>query len=222
VPAKAIIFDIGRVIIRVNLSRLLEPLAALAPARSNSEASERPTPQQIWRAIESDPRWTDWQEGRMTLRQWHEYVTGRLRVNVGFAEFCQAWNCTLDPQPILEDSLFETLGKVHKLALLSNTDPLHSDHIETHFSFVRHFPVRIYSWRVGASKPSPEIYLAALEALNIHPSEAVYIDDIGEYTAAARRLGLATIEFENAGQLLQQLSSRGLFGSEAVPTRFIR
>jgi FMN phosphatase YigB (HAD superfamily) len=123
-PTKAIIFDIGRVIVRVNLSRLLEPLAALVPAGAGASPSERLSPQQIWAAIEADPRWGDWQEGRMTPHQWHEHLTGRLRVTIGYAEFCEAWNRALDPEPILEEAFFEKLGKRYRLALLSNTDPL--------------------------------------------------------------------------------------------------
>jgi HAD superfamily hydrolase (TIGR01509 family) len=207
-PTKAIIFDIGRVIVRVNLSRLLEPLAALVPA--GARPSERLSPQQIWAAIEADPRWGDWQEGRMTPRQWHEHLTGRLRLTIGYAEFCEAWNRALDPEPILEEAFFEKLGERYRLALLSNTDPLHSAHLESHFAFVKHFPVRIYSCRVGACKPSPAIYAAALNALGVRAVEALYIDDIAEYAAAARQLGLAAICFESRAQLLEQLSNRGL------------
>ena len=49
-----------------------------------------------------------------------------------------------------------------RLALLSNTDPIHVAHFEASYSFVRHFPVRVYSCRVGSSKPSPAIYHHAL------------------------------------------------------------
>jgi glucose-1-phosphatase len=210
VPIKAIIFDIGRVIVRVNLNRLVEPLAALVPSGAAVRASEKLSPQQVWSAIESDPHWGDWQEGRMTPRQWHEHLTGRLRVGIGYQEFCEVWNRALDPQPILEEALFEKLGKRCRLALLSNTDPLHSAHLESHFAFMKHFPVRVYSCRVGASKPSPAIYAAALDTLGLPPSEALYIDDIAEYAAAAQGLGLEAIRFENPTQLLAQLSERRL------------
>ena len=97
-----------------------------------------------------------------------------------------------------------------RLALLSNTDPLHSAHLESHFAFMKHFPVRVYSCRVGASKPSPAIYAAALDTLGLPPSEALYIDDIAEYAAAAQGLGLDAIRFESPTQLLAQLSERRL------------
>jgi HAD superfamily hydrolase (TIGR01509 family) len=207
---KAVIFDIGRVIVRVNLSRLAEPLAALVPSVASTQASEKLSAQQVWSAIESDSRWADWQEGRMTPHQWYEHLAGRLRVTIGYAKFCEAWNRSLDPEPILEETLFEKLGKRYRLALLSNTDPLHSAHLEDHFAFMKHFPVRVYSWRIGASKPSPAIYAAVLDALAISPAEALYIDDIAEYAAAAQQLGLDVIRFESSPQLLAQLSERGL------------
>jgi putative hydrolase of the HAD superfamily len=216
VPTKAIIFDIGRVIVRINLNRLLEPLAALVPAGAGSRAPEKLSPQQVWSAIQSDARWADWQEGRMTPRQWHEHLTGRLRLNIGYAEFCQAWNRALDPEPMLDEALFAKLAKRFRLALLSNTDPLHSAHLESHFAFVKHFPIRIYSNRVGASKPSPAIYSAALDALGVLPSEVLYIDDIPDYAAAALRLGLAAICFESPAQLLAQLSQRGLLDDDSI------
>ena len=40
VPIKAVIFDIGRVIVRVNLNRLAEPLAAMVPSGAGAHASE--------------------------------------------------------------------------------------------------------------------------------------------------------------------------------------
>jgi HAD superfamily hydrolase (TIGR01509 family) len=75
---------------------------------------------------------------------------------------------------------------------------------------VRHFPVRIYSNQVGASKPSPAIYEAALAALGTRPSEALYIDDIVEFAEAARRLGLDAIRFENPEQLADEFLKPGL------------
>ena len=45
----------------------------------------------------------------------------------------------------------ERLSKNYRLALLSNTDPIHMSQEESRFPFFRFFPIRIYSFRVGAS-----------------------------------------------------------------------
>jgi putative hydrolase of the HAD superfamily len=201
---KAVIFDIGRVIVRLQPALTLQPLAA--------HTSQGHTPQQIWMDIQSDPRWEDWQEGRMEPREWHRHLTQRFQISLGFEEFCRVWNSALRPETILRENLFVNLSRRCRLAVLSNTDPLHSTLLEAQFSFLRHFPTRIYSWRVGASKPSATIYRAALRAVGVEAGEALYVDDVSEYVQAARRLGLDAIHFETPAQLSEELIRRGLPG----------
>lgn len=207
VPPAGVIFDIGRVIVRVNLARALAPIAASHGGAGSAAAL---SPGQVWETIRSGPQWQLWQEGRLTPREWHQHLTRSLDLSLGFNEFCAAWNRALEPEPILSDSLFSQLASRCRLALLSNTDPLHVEHIEHHFSFCRYFPVRIYSCAVGLSKPSPAIYQAALAALGMDANRAVYIDDVEEFAEAARELGLDAIRFEGAEQLTVALSQRSL------------
>lgn len=209
-PPAAVIFDIGRVIVRLNLKGAFTLFASGVSTSERFGAPQEPAPEPIWTAIQADSRWCDWQEGRMTPREWYEHITRQLRLAMTFEEFCTAWNGALDRQIILPDNLFAQLAKRCRLGLLSNTDPIHVAYLEGHFSFLRHFPVRIYSNEVGASKPSPAIYQAALAALGVAPAEALYIDDIAEYAEAARQLGLDAIRFETPQQLVGELSRRGL------------
>lgn len=199
---RAIIFDIGRVVVRLDISRAV---AGLAQGISLSPAD-------IWSAITHDPRWPDWQEGRMTPRDWHLHLSKRLGGSLSFEQFTGAWNRTIDPVPILEDSLFENLSKRYRLALLSNTDPIHVAHLESAFGFIRHFPksARIYSCVVGASKPHPVIYREALRATKAHAKEAIYIDDIPAYVEAAQRLGMAGVVFSTPEQLEGDLRALGV------------
>jgi FMN phosphatase YigB (HAD superfamily) len=198
---RAIIFDIGRVIIKVNFAH------SSAALGQNSGLSE----QQIIRRLEADPRWADWQEGRMTPREWHKHFCERFQISLDFEEFCASWNRLLEPETILPELLFERLGTSCRLALLSNTDPIHVAHIEATFPFVRFFPVRVYSCRIGSSKPQPLIYHHALRELDASPEEAIYIDDIRENAVAAARLGMIGFHFIGRDELLSQFSRLGLW-----------
>jgi HAD superfamily hydrolase (TIGR01509 family) len=200
-PPRAVIFDIGRVIIRVDL------------ARSFGAFGKRDglSPEQVWKALETDSRWGDWQEGRMTPRDWHKHLCEKFLLSLSFEEFCESWNRVLDPVTILPEALFERLAASCRLALLSNTDPIHVAHIEATFPFVRHFPVRVYSCRVGASKPAPAIYHHALREVDALPEEALYIDDLRENVSAAARLGMAGFHFTSPDELLSEFSHLGLW-----------
>ena len=197
---RAIIFDIGRVLVRVDVARAMQGLAAGTSL----------SPSELWSAIEKDPRWPDWQEGRISPRDWYLHLNDRLGGELTFEQFTEVWNRALDPVPIHQDALFEALSKHYRLALLSNTDPVHVCHLEANYSFFAFFPVRIYSCAVGASKPKPLIYREALRALKVRADEALYIDDIAAYVEAAQRLGLGGIQFQSPAQLASDLKSLGV------------
>ena len=129
---------------------------------------------------------------------------------IGYVDFCSAWNRVLDPLPILSDEFFSQLGLNCRLGLLSNTDLIHSEYLERNFSFMQHFPTRIYSCGVGACKPSAAIFQAALKALGVPATAALYIDDVAEFAEAARQLGLDAICFEGPLQLKNELLRRGI------------
>ncbi len=198
-------------IIRVNFKRALAFLSGATKDAGAPSSFTEASAEQIWAAIENDPLWHDWQEGRVSPEQWHEQITRRLKLPLAFDEFCTAWNLALDPELILADALFERLGAGYRLALLSNTDKLHSEYIERHFPFIRHFPVRVYSCRIGSSKPSAAIYEETLRLLDVPATAALYIDDVPEFAEAARRLGMDAICFEDPAQLGRELRLRNVF-----------
>jgi putative hydrolase of the HAD superfamily len=197
---RAVIFDIGRVLVGVDVSRAMTGLASgLSLA-----------PEELWSALTNDPRWPDWQEGRMSPHDWHLHLTRHLGTALSFEQFVAVWNLALDPKPLQDDALLEKLSKTYRLALLSNTDPIHVAHMEANYSFFRFFPARVYSCTVGASKPSPLVYLEALRACKVQANEAVYIDDVLPYVEAAKGLGLAGIHYQSPEGLVRGLGELGV------------
>jgi HAD superfamily hydrolase (TIGR01509 family) len=192
---RAIIFDIGRVLVRLDVAGAMGGLAGMISL----------TPQETWAAIEHDPRWRDWQEGRMSPRDWQLHICRRLGVNLTFEQFSEIWNRVLDPTPLLDGAFLESLSKRYCLAVLSNTDPIHVAELEKRFDFFRFFKHRIYSCVVGASKPSPLIFRAALQACKTTADNAIYIDDIPAYVEAARQLGMTGVVFQSPDQLIADL-----------------
>src|SRR5712671_3439194 len=94
---RAVIFDIGRVIISVDMARAFTALT------NSADASHL----QTLRELEADPRWPDWQEGRIAPRDWHEHLSRKFQLSVDFEEFCKIWCSVLDAKPILPEILFE-------------------------------------------------------------------------------------------------------------------
>ena len=64
----------------------------------------------------------------------------------------------------------------------------------------------IESSKVGIRKPDPRIYALMCEALEVEPSNCVYLDDLGINLKPARAMGMATIKVTSEEQVLKDLA----------------
>ena len=104
----------------------------------------------------------------------------------------------------------EFLFSRYRLLLLSNTNAIHYEMLEANYPILRHFEVRILSHEVGAMKPDPKIYRAAIAGAGCRPEEIFFTDDIAEFVEAARRQGIDAAQFSSLPQLERDLKARGI------------
>ncbi|MCX6718332.1 MAG: HAD family phosphatase [Candidatus Staskawiczbacteria bacterium] len=86
-----------------------------------------------------------------------------------------------------------------KTAVLSNIFKFEADVIREKKGYDEFNPV-ILSYEVRMNKPNKDIYLFALEKLNLKSEECIFIDDKERYLVPAKELGIKTILFENPEQ----------------------
>lgn len=76
------------------------------------------------------------------------------------------------------------------------------------------FDYVINSSMVGAAKPAPAIFAAALAAAGVAAAEALFIDDTPGHVEAARGMGLAAHHYTGAAGLREKLLALGLLPQE--------
>jgi putative hydrolase of the HAD superfamily len=69
------------------------------------------------------------------------------------------------------------------------------------------FDVVIESSKVGVRKPDPRFYEMACKELEIEPSEAVFLDDLGVNLKPAKAMGMTTIKVVTPQQALADLEA---------------
>lgn len=69
------------------------------------------------------------------------------------------------------------------------------------------FDQMILSYEVGMTKPDPRIFMLACERLRVGPHEAVMVDDIEQYIAAAEAEGLHGVVYKDFVQLKDDLTA---------------
>jgi putative hydrolase of the HAD superfamily len=82
------------------------------------------------------------------------------------------------------------------LGLVSNTfwsPALHDADLER-FGLLEYLPVRVYSCVAGITKPHPQIYRQALDALDVAPAEAVFVGDrLDVDVAGPQKVGMRAV-----------------------------
>jgi FMN phosphatase YigB (HAD superfamily) len=105
--------------------------------------------------------------------------------------------------------LVDRLGGQCRRGLISNTNRLHFEWLDSHFGIRGRLEAIVVSHEVGSLKPSRAIYDAALRSANVTADEAFYVDDIPAYVEAARTLGWRGTVFTGVGSLARRLRRLG-------------
>jgi putative hydrolase of the HAD superfamily len=133
-----------------------------------------------------------------------------LELDLDYPRFCEIWSSIFLPETLIADETLERLHRRHRLLALSNTNAIHFEMVRERYPSLRHFDAFVVSYEVGALKPDPRMYRAALERAGAPPQQCFYTDDVAAYVEAARQFGIDAVQFESASQIERELRARGV------------
>lgn len=198
---KAVIFDVGRVLVH------WEPAVVLDSVRQVSQM-DIPQLREIWRAVDHDLG-----TGVLDRHAFHRYLVERAGTTANWDLFFDAFCRGL----CRHDEMLAYAERLHAggvpIGIISNTNDVHTVWLREHVPEFAGFEAVVFSSDVGLLKPDPAIFRVALERLAARPQDALFVDDIGEYVAAAEGLGMAGI-VHRSPQLTQAAVQRWLAGPE--------
>ena len=199
---KAVIFDLGRVLIDFDHWISAKKLSSLT----------RKSPQELYDLFFDSRLVQSFEEGKIPAQDFFREVKDALDLKIGFEEFVPLWSeiffLSEENQKVYQ--LAKQLRRRYIVALLSNVNVLHLDYIKKNFPVWDAFHHVFASCELGFIKPHPEIYRKALEGLGIKPAEAFYVDDRKELVLEAKKLGIRGFVFQGVAQLKKDLASCGI------------
>lgn len=107
-------------------------------------------------------------------------------------------------------NLLPILKNKYKLVLLSNTSNIHKVYGWGEYPFIKYFDKLILSHEVESVKPQEKIFRSAEKFTNEESASHIFIDDILDYTNAAKSFGWDSIQFVGYENLVENLKSRGI------------
>lgn len=174
----AVILDLGNVLVFHDNALLFRNMAAAFGT----------TPDAMAATIEKDV-WERANTGRLPGDSLREELQRSLGGSVTPEDFVAVWNSHFTLHTAMIDRVAQLVGTV-KLALLSNTHDLHFEPLRKQLPVLAQFDTVVLSYEEGLMKPSPQLYLRALERLNVKPERAAFFDDVQKYADGAKAVGI--------------------------------
>ncbi len=206
----ALYTDMGDVLVKLRPDRFFRRLEALVPGIE---------PAFFYGEVLFRDVYLDFAAGRTDGPAFASGLARILGVAWTFQEFRDVWIDMFDPMPGAEEALVVARRAV-PVYLLSNTDPVHMEHLRERHPFLDSVAGQHLSYEIGLLKPDPEYYLSALRRFGGDPSRIAFVDDRPENVEAARRVGLIAVHQSDDGllpRLVDHLWGSGRPGTGLTP-----
>jgi len=197
---EVIVFDLGGVIVNVNFKSPLGKLFDNSGAESN-RFKDKPNFSKLLQRYDM---------GIISAGDFHEKIIDHLDIELSFDEFIRASNDAIEAGDDGIDDIVKSLSKKYKLAILSNTNPVHYEYIKEKYSIIELFDHILLSYEMGTVKPDAAAYEKLIKTTSVLPSQHLFIDDRIENICAAKEIGMDGIHYISIENLRMELKNRGI------------
>jgi glucose-1-phosphatase len=200
---RAIIFDLGNVLIPLDFERALKKIMILS-GKSREE---------IFEIFSQHPINAQYESGLVSTEEFLDCTRQMYLNDFGIqVQDEQIKEIFLDifSEPTINPEFFRTLKEKYLLYLLSNTNVLHFEHLKEKHAFLEWFDEVFLSYNLACLKPSREIYDKVIDAIGLPADCLLFVDDMKENIEAARDAGIQGIVFRTEEQLLETMKEMGV------------
>ncbi len=199
---KNLIFDLGDVIIPIDLTAPVRNFAMLANLPEDEVRA-------IWKQHDI---WNQYETGLVDDDVFRSHVRRLLKSDDWADEVIDtAWNTVLLDLPVDRIERIKELKSTHRLFLLSNTSPIHIRQVNRVLTEMNQptleelFERVFYSYAVRLMKPAPEIYQHVLDEAGLIAEETAFFDDNAANIKAAAELGIQAVHVKPPLTILDYL-----------------
>lgn len=195
---KAIIFDLGGVIVELDYSRFFRDVIVISPIKKPDSLLL-----DFWR--QSDI----YHQGKISDKEFYKLSCELLRIDViSQDEFFTSFNSVISG---VHENVIDLIKKIrsakkYKLLLLSNINMSHWNYLKSKkWGFLELFDEIVLSHELKMSKPDPKMFQYAIKKAGCKPEEILFIDDGLNNIQVARNLGINAIHFTDINILIEEL-----------------
>ncbi len=197
---KAVIFDIGRVLVEVNLTQGIFKFL-------NMEKDA--TDLKILNELLNDHAFIDFSKGKISPQAFYNDFVEKANLNIPYEEFVYHWQNIFKPIKGMAE-LTDAVSREYEIGILSDIDILHWQRLKNELSIFKKVKKPTLSFEVGYMKPQREIYEIAAENVGQCPENCLFIDDREVNVKGAVDAGMKAVQFKGKDKLRKDLKKVGV------------
>jgi FMN phosphatase YigB (HAD superfamily) len=198
---KNIIFDLGGVILDLSVDHTLQSFSDLSGLKKN----------EVEKIFHSTPEFLVYEKGGMTDAEFRDFVRQVYKISAPDSALDKSWNAMLRGMPLDKLALLDKLKTKYNVFLLSNTNNIHLDYINTMMmpavsgdrGLDDYFHRAYYSHLMFMRKPDAEIFERVLSDNDLDSAETLFLDDNASNVAGAASVGIQTVHVTSPNLMLE-------------------
>ncbi|MCP5094737.1 MAG: HAD family phosphatase [Chloroflexi bacterium] len=180
---KAVIFDLGRVLVHYNHA---QTLAALSTYTTNHGAKLIEPNSEMIKQLG---------RGKINGRSFYQFLVLQAEFTANYDTFVTTFTSTLARNETALDFALNLNARPDiTVGIISNTNQVHATWLHKQIPELKQFDSLILSNEVGLQKPDPAIFELSLRELGVTAVNAIFIDDIAENIAGAVAIGMHGVQ----------------------------
>jgi len=185
---KAVLFDLGGVVIDIDFGRVFSKWAADAGCDMA----------QIRARFKMDDLYKAHETGHISGEEFFAGLRKTLDINLTDPQFIDGWNAIFIGVVPGIAKVLKAAAKRYPLFAFSNTNEIHKVHMFSHFGDVlENFETVFISSEMGVRKPDPLAFTTVIKQIGISAPEILFFDDTKENVEGARACSLNVVHVKS-------------------------
>lgn len=197
---RAVVFDLGKVLLHFDWMRAAQKLAT----RSTVPA------QAMLKTLDYTETVIKYELGAISSQQFYEHARDAIGFNGTFADFAAMFADIFSEMPAMIGLQAELRQRGIPTFIFSNTNELAANYVRATYPFFAGFTGYVLSFEHGAMKPDAKLYEVVERLSGCRGAELLYIDDLPKNIEAGRARGWQVILQEVPEKTVAAVRATGL------------
>ena len=186
---KAILFDLGGVLINLDYQKTVQSFKTLGIGNFN----------ELFSQAQQSHLFDDYETGKISSFHFINRVLDLMPQGSNPNQVVHAWNDMILDFPLHRLEMLERLSANYPIFLLSNTNDLHMEKVRRELkkssdkSLEEYFSKVFLSQQIGLRKPTKEVFNFVAQEMGYSSENILFIDDSFQHIESAKSLGFQTI-----------------------------